>query len=951
MLEKGDRIRDYRLVKFLGRGQFGEVWLAEKLVEFSDNGLEYALKFLYDTSGQGVDISKVKEEVNTSIKVSGQQNINRIFEAFVEKGYYVIVSDYADNGSLSEWLFKNANKAPSIEKAVEMMRGILNGLHNLHSKSVVHRDLKPENILLHGEEPRISDFGTSRIINSLSRTNNLGGSPLYMSPESFLQSKKPCVDIWSAGVIFYQLLSGKLPFIADNPSALMKVIETEEPFPLSEEIPFELKKVIEKALQKDPSKRFSTAKEMLEAVNRAFTAYLGRTIDDSPFPEPSPHPPIKPKPVVNPIVSPEPVIDRHPEPINIPEPINSTPTPSGFNKKWLFVIPALALLFFAALGGFWLFFGETKLIPFRKGDKFGFSDVKKNIIIEPKYEEAEPFHNGMAKVKLNGKYGFIDQTGKVVIPFKYDQCDLLIQPDLRTDLFISKLIGSQQFKKFYAENENLISVKMGDKFGLIDKFDKEVIPVKYDGGLHISESLIAAKLNNKSGYIDKTGKEVIPFIFDDAGGFIDGIAPVMRAGTKEDKSDSKWGFIDKTGKEIIPLKYESVGKSSKDFIFFSSDESLILAKINGKFGFIDKTGKEIIPFIYDEAVDFTNGLAAVMKSGVKEDKSDDKWGFIDKSGKEVIPIKFEHVIPFIGDTIAAKLNGKEGYIDKKGNQVIPFMYEGIHPFGFIDDLAFVKINGKGGFIDKTNNLVIEAKYNSTEKFDFFGPTFSEGLVDVGIGKKKGYIDKTGKEIIPFKYDSAAPFSNGLAKVTLNGVSFYIDKSGTEYYERNYLTEPVNANKTNTNGFNQNTNLMTNTATNSATNSMTNMSVFNANIATNSSTITNSSANTYSNINTSSNTSNKLPYYQGKTATLRTNMRLRSVPNETDTDDNIVGVHYRGAKVIILEARTFDVEGKTAIWIKVSVISYGCDSEGKLGCGYEGAKEGWMNGKPDYISLN
>lgn len=269
MLETGDKVRDYTLVKHIGSGKYGTVWLAEKPIQFADRGVLRALKFLSGQNGKGVDFESVRREVNTWIEASGHSNVVSVIDAFTDSGRFVIVSEYAGDGSLRDWLNNNDNKAPSIEKAVEIMSGILNGLIHLHSLSITHRDLKPENILLHHQTPRIADFGMSRIVDSITHSNTRAGSWLYMSPEATKKSKNPQTDIWSVGVIFYEMLSGQFPFYEEDDFALMEAIRLNEPIALPSQIPLEVRVIVERALQKDLTKRFQTAKEMRLAVEES----------------------------------------------------------------------------------------------------------------------------------------------------------------------------------------------------------------------------------------------------------------------------------------------------------------------------------------------------------------------------------------------------------------------------------------------------------------------------------------------------------------------------------------------------------------------------------------------------------------------------------------------------------------------------------------------------------
>jgi hypothetical protein len=305
----------------------------------------------------------------------------------------------------------------------------------------------------------------------------------------------------------------------------------------------------------------------------------------------------------------------------------------------------------------------TLLIPFRKGDKFGFSDVNRKLVIEAKYDFVDIFQEGLAWVRLNDKHGYIDKTGKEVIPLKYN------------------IVG-----RF---SQGLADVGLNGKYGFIDKMGKEVIPLKYDGNRYsvsFSDGLASMMLNSKWGYIDKTGKEVIPFKYDTASPFSEGLAGVELNG--------KFGFIDKMGKEVIPLKYD--GK-----IFGSSfSDGMAQVKLNGKFGFIDKTGKEVIPFKYDSAFPFSDGLAEVELNG--------RQGYIDKTGKEVIPFKYDRIIfsgSFSEGLAGVQRNGKQGYIDKTGKEVIPLKYD--TTYSFSGGLALVQIKDEAFYVDKNGTEYYE----------------------------------------------------------------------------------------------------------------------------------------------------------------------------------------------------------------------------------------------------
>ena len=353
------------------------------------------------------------------------------------------------------------------------------------------------------------------------------------------------------------------------------------------------------------------------------------------------------------------------------------------------------------------------------------------------------FHEGLASVKKGDKYGFIDKTGKEIIPIIYEYAN--------------------------AFHEGLASVKKGDKYGFIDKTGKEIIPIIYEYANAFQEGLAMVwkdydgGVKSKYGFIDKTGKEVVPMIYDFANDFHEGLAWV--------KKGDKYGFIDKTGKEAIPFIYDL----ANDF-----HEGLAKVLKGDKYSFIDKAGKEVILITYDNvyASDFREGLAMVRKDEDGGFKS--KYGFIDKTGKEVVPMIYDYAHDFNEGLACVKKENKFGFIDKKNKEVIPCIYDGAGDFH--EGLAKVSKGGKCGFIDKTGKEIISMIYEGVEDFH-------EGLAKVAKGKgggssdNYGFIDKTGKEIVPCIYSGwANNFSEGLAFVEKDGVLGVIDKKGKTTFD-------------------------------------------------------------------------------------------------------------------------------------------------------------------------
>ena len=197
------------------------------------------------------------------------------------------------------------------------------------------------------------------------------------------------------------------------------------------------------------------------------------------------------------------------------------------------------------------------------------------------YDNIYVFEEGLAGVKLNGKWSFIDKTGKEVIPFKYD--------------FACAFSGG------------LAKVRLNGKWGFIDETGREICPCKYAAADIFSEGLAQVELNGKVGYIDTTGEEVIPCKYDYAYEFKEGFARVELNG--------KWGYIDRTGREVVPCKYDYV---------WSFSEGLAKVRLNGKWGYIDRTGREVVPCKYNYVFSFDGEFAKVELNG--------KQGYVDKHG-------------------------------------------------------------------------------------------------------------------------------------------------------------------------------------------------------------------------------------------------------------------------------------------------------------------------------
>lgn len=339
------KLGPYRLIRELGSGAFGSVWLAEKSTPIAR--MEVALKLARD---KNIDHETLKREAAIWIQAGGHPNVLRLIDADIYANQVVIVSEYAPDGSLSDWLKRHGGSAPSIEAASEMIDGVLAGLTHLHARRVIHRDLKPDNILLQGNSPLLADFGISRLLVSSSYSLTIGGTPVYMAPEAFSYKRNERTDIWSVGIIFYQLLTGRLPYYHSDVNSLKDAITQHDAPPLPKSIPEVLRRVVEKALQRDSARRYGSAAEMRRDLREADFAL--RLANRSTLPTPRAESP------ASTLASTLPLHGASTPPAPAPRmPVQKRATPQQRRS-----VPTLGQRFLAA---FWIFWGERPELPYQ----------------------------------------------------------------------------------------------------------------------------------------------------------------------------------------------------------------------------------------------------------------------------------------------------------------------------------------------------------------------------------------------------------------------------------------------------------------------------------------------------------------------------------------------------------------------------------------------------------
>ena len=259
------RVGKYVLLRQLGKGGMGTVYLAWQI----DLKRHVAVKFLLGNE-TAEDIARFYREAQTAALLS-HPAITAIYEVGSHDGRHFIAMQYVEGRTLEKLLLEKASR----EQLVKIVRDVANAVHEAHTEGVVHRDLKPANVMVTPEgKAVVMDFGLARPLregHTLTAAGYLVGTPSYMSPEQAEGGVTRAADIWSLGVILYQVATGALPFVGKtHADTLVKVLHDDVPLPTKKaaSLPRALEAVIMKSLEKDASKRYATAKELAADLTR-----------------------------------------------------------------------------------------------------------------------------------------------------------------------------------------------------------------------------------------------------------------------------------------------------------------------------------------------------------------------------------------------------------------------------------------------------------------------------------------------------------------------------------------------------------------------------------------------------------------------------------------------------------------------------------------------------------
>lgn len=339
----------------------------------------------------------------------------------------------------------------------------------------------------------------------------------------------------------------------------------------------------------------------------------------------------------------------------------------GISMKIKLILTVLMLTFMSCSGGSHY---EYDLFPVLGSDgKWGYIDKAGTVVISFQFSEAGLFREGRALVKTVGDkalYGFIDKDGKFAIAANFVNATnfsegiAFVTPDGGSPRAIDKN-GEMKYEVKDAEQVFMLTEGMSmfvdaktGKFGYLNKEGQVVINPQFKQGTNFHDGMASVcNEEGKWGFVNKEGTIVINHQFDDTNPFVNNLAAVM--------TDKKWGVIDKDGKYKINPTYDYCIVDGKN-VFIMQD---------GKYGWCDNEGKILINPQFEDAYPFGSSKVAVVKSG-------NKYGFIDKDGKIVVNPQYDEASAFLGDLCIVKMGSKMGLADHDGKLVVNPQYSTIY---------------------------------------------------------------------------------------------------------------------------------------------------------------------------------------------------------------------------------------------------------------------------------
>ena len=260
----------YKLEDFIGQGGMSLVYRAVDI----RTGHSVAVKILKSEYNSDKEFLERFQREAQAASLMSHHNLVNLLDVGVEGEYRYLVLEYVNGNTLKDIIRQKGRL--NYQTAIQITIRILSALQHAHDNGIIHRDIKPQNVLIHADgHVKVSDFGIARMTNAftISKGDTVVGSVHYSSPEQATGSVVEATsDIYSTGVVMYEMLTGRVPFVGDTPVAVAMQHVKDPPPPIADfapEPPPAGVAVVMKALEKDPKNRFQSAREMADALMKA----------------------------------------------------------------------------------------------------------------------------------------------------------------------------------------------------------------------------------------------------------------------------------------------------------------------------------------------------------------------------------------------------------------------------------------------------------------------------------------------------------------------------------------------------------------------------------------------------------------------------------------------------------------------------------------------------------
>lgn len=392
---------------------------------------------------------------------------------------------------------------------------------------------------------------------------------------------------------------------------------------------------------------------------------------------------------------------------------------------------------------------------YKLNGKYGYMDESGLPYIPPKFTFASNFSNGLAVVTESEKFGYVNKNGDLIIDYRFDDAQ---------DFMHGRAI-----------------VEVDGKVGLIDPTGKFILEPKFEDVGSFSEGVFYVQSDEGYKYYNLEGNPVFDIVFDEAFSFENGKAYVSK--------DGENGFIGKDGNFLISshkgeIKHFTdsiyILKLRDSMTFVYPNDSLVndmyfeqIGNLNenraivlkdGNYGYVDEKAQIVIPM---ELIEFSNLFQfAQFQNGHAKKLKGNRYALIDSMGKQILPAIFTGIGDY-SDLIPVTKGDQWGYTNRDARLIINYQFD--YAYSFQNGIAFVEKQGKMGAINVDGEVVIPIRYDDLDRFN-------ENHFIFKLGGNMGILNETGEQVVPNKYNRVVPLSNKLFRLENREKIDYFDVS-------------------------------------------------------------------------------------------------------------------------------------------------------------------------------